>query len=109
MQFKTLLLAATAATSALAAPTFDFGFLNKIPNYPWGPGGCLTDQQATFIVKTFKTVLMNPDRKAAVATANAILDSKFTETSDSINVLAGNPVSQRNPRLLAPRPELTRS
>lgn len=106
MQFKTLLLAATAATSALAAPTFDLGG-SRVPGYPYGLPQCLNDAQAAFIIKTFKSILTNPDRKAAVATANTIIDTRFTETSDSINVLAGNPVSRSSPHLLYSRPELT--
>lgn len=96
MQLKSILLAATAVSSALAAPTL--GLLSifsqdKVPGYPLGNGFCLSDQQAAFIVKTFKSILTNPDRKGAIATANIIIADKYVETSDSINVLAGYPVS----------------
>lgn len=96
MQFKSLLLAATAATSVLALPTFDLlGGLggNRVPGYPYGLPQCMSDAQAAFIVKTFKSILMNPNRAAAVTTGSSLIADNYVETSDSINVLAGYPVS----------------
>lgn len=97
MQFKSLLLVAAAATSVLAAPAPApdlLGLINGIlSGFPLGNGNCLNDQQATYIVNQFKSILTNPNRKAAATTANALLDAGYTETSDSINVLDGTPVS----------------
>lgn len=93
MQFKTLLLAAAAVTSAVAIPAPGLLNNNKVPGYPWGIPYCLSDSQAAFVVKQFKSILTNPDRKAAIATANVMLSDNYVETSDSINVLAGYPVS----------------
>ena len=93
MQIKSLLFAAAAASSAFAKPTF-FSNGKSVPGYPWGWGNCLNDQQAAFIVKQFKSILTNPDRQAAVKIANDMLADNYVETSDSINVLAGYPVSR---------------
>lgn len=111
MQFKSLLLAVTAATSVFALPTLDLlsggknG--NKVPGYPWGIPGCLNDAQAAFVLKQFKSILTNPDRGAAVQTANILLSDKYVETSDSINVLAGQPVSKPYLYLYSPKKRLT--
>lgn len=108
MQFKSLFLAAAAATSALALPTFDFlssfsGSLGgssasgsvavRVPGYPYGNPQCLSDAQAAYLVKTFKSIMMNPNRTLAVATGQTLILDSYVETSDSINVLAGYPVS----------------
>lgn len=88
MQIKTLLLAAAAGSGVLAT------WINKpLQGYPWGIGPCLNDAQTMWIVQNFKSILTNPDRKAAAKKAGVLLDDSYTETSDSINVLAGEPVS----------------
>lgn len=92
MQIKSLLIAAAAATTTLANPLLGLG-QSTVPGYPWGLGSCLTRQQATWIVQQFKSVITNPNRDAAVKLASVLLDDSFSETSDSINVLAGHPVS----------------
>lgn len=89
----TSFLATTLALGAMAAPTWDFpsGGGNGVPGYPFGFPGCLSDQQAAFVVKQYKSILTNPDRKAAATTAQTLVDNNYVETSDSINVLAGYP------------------
>lgn len=108
---KSLLLAATAATSAFAMPTFNWlgggNNGNRVPGYPYGIPMCMSDAQAAFIVKTFKSILMNPDRNAAVQTANTLIADNYVETSDSINVLAGYPVSRPCSSARNPDSELT--
>ena len=54
--------------------------------------GCLQQWQATNIVNAFLYLLANPTASNFNATANALLASDFTDTSDSINQLAGLPV-----------------
>lgn len=92
MQIKSLLISAAAATTVLATPTWGSQSGDgRVNGYPWGWSQCLNDQQSNFIVQSFKSILTNPDRKAAVATANGLLAVNYKETSDSINVLAGQP------------------
>lgn len=95
MQIKTLLLAATAGSCVLATPFLDFlkDGSGRLQGYPFGWGSCLSDAQAAWIIQNFKSILTNPDRNAAAQTANKLLDNSYVETSDSINVLAGDPVS----------------
>lgn len=98
MQIKTLFLAATAGFSVLANPLADVqnerrGWNGRLQGYPWGFGPCLNDAQTAWIVANFKSILTNPDRNAAAKTAGKLLDDNYVETSDSINVLAGQPVS----------------
>jgi hypothetical protein len=54
---------------------------------------CLLPQQATAIVNAFQYLLANPKAANFASTANALFSNDFTDTSDSINQLAGNPVS----------------
>lgn len=95
MQIKSLLIGAVAVTSVLATPTWGSQGGDNVKGYPWGWSQCLSDQQSSFIVQTFKSILTNPNRKAAVDTATGLLAVDYKETSDSINVLAGQPVSLR--------------
>jgi len=53
---------------------------------------CLLPFQATAIVNAFSYLLANPTAPNFDATANALLSNTFTDTSDSINQLAGIPV-----------------
>lgn len=93
MQIKSLLLAAAAATSALAMPNLSARG-NNVPGYPWNWNPwCMNDAQAQFIVNQFYSILTNQDRQGAIKTATGLLANSFSETSDSINVLAGYPVS----------------
>lgn len=60
---------------------------------------CLSNAQATSIVEAFKTILTDPDRSVVNATAQALIADEFMETSDSINSLAGLPVSRADTSL----------
>jgi hypothetical protein len=53
---------------------------------------CLSGAQATNIVSTFASFLTQPQATDFTTKANALLASDFTDTSDSINFLAGIPV-----------------
>ena len=54
--------------------------------------GCLLPFQATAIVNAFNYLLANPTASNFASTANALFSDDFTDTSDSINQLAGIPV-----------------
>ena len=53
---------------------------------------CMTEGQATKIVNAFLYLLENPKAANFNATATALLTKHYTDTSDSINQLAGLPV-----------------
>jgi hypothetical protein len=53
---------------------------------------CMTEGQATKIVNAFLYLLANPKAANFNATATALLTKHYTDTSDSINQLAGLPV-----------------
>ena len=55
--------------------------------------GCLCTQQATAIVDAFNYLLAYPKAENFNATAKALFSIDFTDTSDSINQLAGAPVT----------------
>ncbi len=96
MKFRSIFAAAALVSSALAMPTNIGSIFNQnkqVQGYPWGLGSCISDAQAQFIVKTFKSILTNPDRIAAAKTAAMLLDDNYVEISDSINVLDNKPVS----------------
>ena len=87
MKFLSLLATATAVTAwSIPNPW------SPIPGYPMGNTVCLSDAQANFLVQTFSTMLSNPDRSKTQSMANVLLDNSYTESSDSINQLAGFPV-----------------
>lgn len=54
---------------------------------------CLSDEQAKWIVDSFKTILTHPDRSVAKSTAVEVIADEFLETSDSVNSLNDIPVS----------------
>lgn len=73
---------------------------------PWGPGGpggpngppagppnCLNDAQVQKIISGYSYLLINPQGANFNATANALLSDSFFVSSDSIDSLAGIPVS----------------
>lgn len=94
MKFSTVTAVLATAGTAFAGLLPNQGNpFSPIPNYPIGNGLCLTDQQAQFIVNAFKTVLTSQDRNAAKTLANALIADGYVEESDSINFLAGYPVS----------------
>ncbi|KAK4212149.1 hypothetical protein QBC37DRAFT_197618 [Rhypophila decipiens] len=89
-----LALAVTLPLTALASSTIDPRTIcllkPKVSGYPVSIlGVCLEDKQANFIVEKFKSILTNPDRSAAKATAEALIAQVYVEESDSINILAG--------------------
>jgi hypothetical protein len=96
MQFLYLLGAAAVAFAAPGFPQPEARGLKNpfspIPGYPLGNPFCLSDQQATFLVNTFSAMLSNPDRNATQATGQTLIADGYTETSDSINILAGFPL-----------------
>ncbi|KIW78127.1 hypothetical protein Z517_07960 [Fonsecaea pedrosoi CBS 271.37] len=53
---------------------------------------CVSSAQATNIVNTFASFLTAPQAPDFAAKANALLADNFTDTSDSINFLAGYPL-----------------
>ena len=57
------------------------------------PSTCLSDDDAQAVIDAFHDILTNPDRQAANATAQQVIDTNYQESSDSINSLAGYPVS----------------
>ena len=83
MQFFTLALSTLLATAAVASPVKKW---NEWEN-------CLTDAQANYLVQSFKQILSDPNRTAIVAIAEEIIATDYVEISDSINSLAGYPVS----------------
>ena len=86
MKFFTLFAALVATTSASA-----------IPEKRWGWPKCLSQSFADKTIAQFITILQHPDIPAANATAQALLDSSFKETSDSILSLEGLPVCYIHP------------
>lgn len=82
MKFLSFVAPFALLSSALAVP----GGWND-----WNNG--LTQGDAADIVSKFTQILSHSDVKAANATAQALIGDGFFENSDSINVLAGFPVS----------------
>jgi hypothetical protein len=54
---------------------------------------CLSSAQATNIVNTFSSFLTAPQAPDFASKANTLLADDFKDNSDSINFLAGYPVS----------------
>jgi hypothetical protein len=107
MRFFSTLLPLAVATGALATPVLQRGNWNAPAEaardlaarssttsafQPTPIFGCLQSWQATNIVNAFLYLLANPTAANFNSTANALLASDFTDTSDSINQLAGIPV-----------------
>jgi hypothetical protein len=59
-----------------------------------GGGACLSQSEAESIVSQYASILGHTDVATANATAQALLDENYTEISDSILSLEGQPVSQ---------------
>ncbi len=107
MRFFSTLLSVALATGALATPVFQRDTLDKRAEEvtdlaardsttsaftPTPIIGCLTPSQVTKIVNAFVYLLANPTAANFESTALALLSSDWTDTSDSINQLAGIPV-----------------
>lgn len=81
---KSLILVPALVASALAAPGWG----------PWGGKQCLTEATVKQLIAGYTYLLQYPQGANFNATANSILsDTAFKVTSDSINQLAGIPVS----------------
>jgi hypothetical protein len=61
--------------------------------------GCLNQAQANTIINAFIWLLANPKATNFNATADALMSNTFTDTSDSINFMAGIPVSPNHSEL----------
>jgi hypothetical protein len=59
-----------------------------------GDGTCLSQGEAESIVSQYASILGHTDVATANATAQALLDENYTEISDSILSLEGQPVRQ---------------
>lgn len=105
MRFLATFTSVALATGTLAVPTLlrngqpaeetsleVRGTSAKSQFYPTPVIGCMLPPQATKIVNAFNYLLANPKADNFAATANALFSNDFTDTSDSINQLAGNPV-----------------
>jgi len=107
MRFFSTLLPLAIATGALAVPVLERGTWaapseearnlmarssSNASAFTATPiHGCLLPWQATNIVNAFLYLLANPTAANFNATADALLAKDFTDTSDSINQLAGIP------------------
>ena len=94
--FALLTVAAVAAADCVANAAALPNPFSPIPGYPLGNPLCLSDSQAQFLVSTFAGMLANPDRNATNKVGQTLIADSYTETSDSINILAGFPVRSFN-------------
>lgn len=93
-----LTVAGLAAAAPLAEPQFgrptsassyNPGSYQSGPPAAWQPApSCLSNADATSLVNSFQSLISN----YTTATAEKVLSSDFTDTSDSINSLAGYPL-----------------
>ena len=83
----------TFASLALASAATALPGLSKVRRDDSSNSSCLQQSDAEKIVNTFITVMEHIDMKAANETVQDLLSDSFFETSDSINTLAGDPVS----------------
>jgi hypothetical protein len=108
MRFFSTVLSVALATGALATPVFQRGTWDKRADEvtdlaarhdtdsaftPTPIIDCLRPKQVTKIVNAFVYLLANPTAANFNSTALALLSKDWTDTSDSINQLAGIPVS----------------
>ena len=88
----------TVTVTSVASITVPELTVNVIPSLPSAttylpPAACLSDDQATNVVTSWRDVLTQTDRSIANATAQELIADEFLGTSDSINALAGISVS----------------
>lgn len=83
MKFSHILSALALTSSAIAAPA--------LGRRDWG--NCLAQSTAEDLVNGYISILEHSDVATANATAQAILADDYTEISDSILSLEGQPVS----------------
>ncbi len=107
MKFTSTLISLAFAASAIASPMAmeadveERGLTRSILNPTKASThfkatpiiGCILPFQATAIVNAFNYLLANPKASDFTTTANALLSCDFQDFSDSINQLAGIPVS----------------
>jgi hypothetical protein len=87
MKFATIVSAVFGAVAVDANPGLTFA------KRQYSNSTCLTQSDADDIVSRFLTVMLHFDMAKANATAQELFADDFSETSDSINTLGGNPVS----------------
>src|ERR1700733_13601594 len=105
MKFFSTLATLALATSALASPVLERGTWPEKRTLETRTNSstksaftatpivfCLLPKQATTIVNAFNYLLANPTAANFNSTANALFSNDWTDTSDSINQLAGIPV-----------------
>ena len=88
MKFITIAASFTLASLAAAVPE-----LTRLKRDASSNSTCLQQSDADGIVAKFITVMQHTDIEAANATVQDLLSDSFFETSDSINSIAGQPVS----------------
>ena len=98
MLSSTILTASLLVASVVATPWGPGGPFGGWPG-KGGPGGpqqnCLDDAEVQKILSDYTYLLQYPQGANFNATAGAALSDKFFVSSDSINSLAGIPVSAR--------------
>lgn len=97
MKFSAVAVISAVAGLAAATPFGPPSSTTSFPGFSFPTGGaptqytppvtCLTNDTANTLIKGFASLLTNYSN----ATADALLASDFTDTSDSINQLAGYP------------------
>jgi hypothetical protein len=87
MKFATIISTILAAVAADASPGLTLA-KRQYPN-----STCLSQSDAEDYVSKFMTVMLHDDMAKANATAQDLLATDFSETSDSINTLGGTSVS----------------
>jgi hypothetical protein len=105
MKFFSTLVSLAIATGALASPVLERGAWPEKRELETRTTSstasaftatpiifCMLPKQATNIVNAFNYLLANPTAANFNATANALFSNDWTDTSDSINQLAGIPV-----------------
>lgn len=97
MKFFTTVASLALASAVTAAPSWADWTHQDCPDVECPEDTCLQQSDAEDIVNKFIAVLNHPDVNAANATAQALLGDDFYEESDSINMLAGHPVSISHP------------
>ena len=92
MKFSAIFAPLALASTVAAFPGW-IDWHGKRPFCPQVQDSCLTQADADNIVAKFISILDHPDVTAANVTAQALIGPNFFEKSDSINMLAGHPVS----------------
>lgn len=91
MKFSLIAATFTLASAVTAAPTL--GSWTDWLNGGSNKQKCLTQDAANAVIGKFISVLQHTNVAAANATAQALFSNDYTEVSDSILSLEGQPVS----------------